>query len=257
MPTQHLAGGRVEAEIHGAGPTLVLFHSLLADRTSWDGIVPALATQFQVVVPALPGFGTSEPTDGSLESVADRMAEALRDLPKPISLIGNGYGGFAALLMVIRHPMLVSDLILADAGACFSEPGRNAFRAMAMAAAAKGLEAIADTAMRRLFAPDFHAANPTLVAQRRDIFLQSNPEVIINACHALATMDLRPNLLSVAIPVLALVGSQDEATPPDMSRELADLLPDGKLTILENLAHVPQLQAPDQFLKAAMPFLKA
>jgi len=157
--------------------------------------------------------------------------------------------------VVIRHPDLVGRLVLADAGAAFSEPGREAFRGMARGAAAKGLEAIADTAMRRLFAPDFHAANPDLVAERRRIFLESDTAVIIAACEALAALDLRPALAEVRIPVLAVVGEQDEATPLAMSREVVAGLPNATLTILEGLAHVPQLQAPDRFLDAVLPFL--
>jgi 3-oxoadipate enol-lactonase len=252
MTSQLLAHGTVDADFHGAGPTLVLFHSLLADRTSFDGIVPALAASHRVVVPALPGFGRSARVDGTLEAVADRMAEALRDLAAdgPISLLGNGYGGFVALMLAIRHPGLVARLVIADAGACFSEPGRAAFRGMAMGAAAKGLEGIADIAMRRLFAADFHAANAELVAARRALFLQADVAVVIAACEALATMDLRGAIGAVEVPVLVVVGALDEATPMAMSEELAALLPDAELVVLDGLAHVPQLQDPGRFLKA-------
>ena len=50
----------------------------------------------------------------------------------------------------------------ADCGATFSEPGRAAFRKMSVAAKAKGLDAIADVTMRRLFTPEFQAQNPDL-----------------------------------------------------------------------------------------------
>lgn len=250
-----LAKGDVEAEAHGQGPTLVLFHSLLADRSSFDAAVPGLAAHFHVVVPALPGFGSSRPVDGGLAEVADRMAEAITELGGQVALLGNGYGGFVALQMVIRHPNLVSRLVIADAGAAFSEPGRAAFRGMAMGAAAKGLEGIADIAMRRLFSANFHADNPELVSQRRTIFLQSNPAVVIAACEALATMDLRPAIPEIVIPTLVIVGELDEATPSPMSRELAGLLPHVQLQVLDGLAHVPQLQDPARFLAAVLPFL--
>ena len=42
-------------------------------------------------------------------------------------VIGNGYGSFVALLMALRHPGLVSRLVLAGTGAAFSDPGRAAF----------------------------------------------------------------------------------------------------------------------------------
>ncbi len=251
------ADGTIEAEILGQGPPLVLFHSLLADRSSFAGVVPALAKHFRVVLPALPGFGRSAVVEGGLAATAARMAQLIEAVAdgQPVRLLGNGYGGFVALRMVIDHPGRVSRLVLADAGAAFSEPGRAAFRGMAMGAAAKGLDGIADIAMRRLFAPDFHAANPDLVAERRAIFLRSEPQVIIAACEALAAMDLRPELDAVKLPVLAVVGAQDEATPPAMSEELAALLSDARLVVLDGLAHVPQLQAPERFVEVVLPFL--
>jgi len=254
---QMLAAESVACHISGDGPPLVLLHSLLADRSSFDLVAGTLSKRFRVMLPALPGFGRSPAVDGGLEAVADRIAAAITDFAdgQTVRLLGNGYGGFVALLVVIRHPDLVGRLVLADAGAAFSEPGREAFRGMARGAAAKGLEAIADTAMRRLFAPDFHAANPELVAERRRIFLESDTAVIIAACEALAALDLRPALAEVRIPVLAVVGEQDEATPLAMSREVVAGLPNATLTILEGLAHVPQLQAPDRFLDAVLPFL--
>ena len=74
-------------------------------------------------------------------------------------MLGNGYGGFVALQMAIRHPNIATKLILADCGAAFSEAGREAFRNMAAASRAKGLSAITDVAMRRLFAPEFQASS--------------------------------------------------------------------------------------------------
>ncbi|WP_216856319.1 alpha/beta fold hydrolase [Acidisphaera sp. S103] len=248
---------KIEALVSGDGPPLVLLHSLLADRSSFSRVVGPLSRAFRVMLPALPGFGASPSVDGGLPAVADRIAAAIQAFAagQPVRLLGNGYGGFIALQAVIRHPGLADRLVLADAGAAFSGPGRQAFRGMAEAAAAKGLEAIADIAMRRLFAPSFHAANPGLVSDRRRIFLASDPAVIIAACEALATLDLRPALTDVRIPVLAVVGELDEATPPAMSREAVAGLLNATLAILDGLAHVPQLQAPQRFLDAVMPFL--
>src|SRR4029078_5944933 len=85
----------------------------------------------------------------------------------------------------------------------------------------KGLAAITDVAMRRLFAPEFQAQHPDLMADRREAFLRTDGDVFRAACDALATLDLRPELQKVKVPVLVLVGEHDEATPPPMSRELA------------------------------------
>jgi len=253
------ANGAVNASQTGKGPLLFLFHSLLSDRASFDAIVPRLSQSFRVVVPELPGFGKSRPVDAGLAGVADRMAEAVRDAAAgdDVFVLGNGYGGFVALQMAIRHPGIAAKLVLADCGAAFSEQGREAFRNMAAASQAKGLSAITDVAMRRLFAPEFQEQHPDLMRDRREAFLSTDPEVFRAACMALAELDLRPQLGQVKLPVLVLVGEHDEATPPPMSHELAAGLPNAQLRIIPGCAHVPQLQSPEVFLDAIGDFLPA
>jgi 3-oxoadipate enol-lactonase len=251
------AQGNVNAAVSGEGPALFMFHSLLSDRASFETIAPELARSHRVIVPELPGFGGSKAVSGGLAAVADRMAEAVTEAAagqQPI-VLGNGYGGFVALQMAIRHPTIAGRLILADCGAAFSEQGREAFRTMAAVSKAKGLAAITDVAMRRLFAPEFQAAHPDLMRDRREAFLKTDPDVLQAACAQLAELDLRPELSDVKMPVLVLVGEHDEATPPPMSYELAALLPNARLKIMAGCAHVPQLQAPQAFLDAIADFL--
>ena len=253
------ANGTVNAAQIGEGTPLFLFHSLLSDRASFDAIAPKLSRSFRLIVPELPGFGRSQAVGGGLAEIADRMAEAVKDAATgdEAIVLGNGYGGFVALQMAIHHPGIATKLILADCGAAFSEPGREAFRNMAAASKAKGLAAITDVAMRRLFAPEFQADHPDLMAGRRAAFLRTDPEVFRAACDALAGLDLRPELGKVRVPVLVLVGEHDEATPPPMSRELAAGLPQARLEIIPGCAHVPQLQSPDVFLDAIGDFLSS
>jgi 3-oxoadipate enol-lactonase len=147
------ANGTVNAAEVGEGPPLFLFHSLLSDRASFDAVVPLMSRSFRVIVPELPGFGRSRAVSGGLVEVADRMAEAVKDAAggDEAIVLGNGYGGFVALQMAIRHPGIATKLILADCGAAFSEPGREAFRTMAAVSGEKGLTAITDVALRRRF----------------------------------------------------------------------------------------------------------
>ena len=254
-----VGGKRLSARVAGGGTPIVLFHSLLADQSSFDLIAQPLAKSHQVVVLSLPGFGDSDFVGSSLEAIADHIAAGIQALDfrqQPI-LLGNGYGGFIALLSAIRHPGIASRLVLADCGAAFSEPGRAAFRGMSAAAKEKGLGAIADVAMRRLFAPEFQQQNPALIEERKKRFLAVDPQTFHGACDALATLDLRQHLSSIAVPALILVGEQDEATPPPMAQELCAGLPNAKLIVLAGCAHVPQLQAPGVFMDAIRGFINA
>ncbi len=251
------ADGLVQAEVTGSGGSVWVLHSLLADAGSCRPLARALAGRHRVVLPDLPGFGGSRAA-GGLAQVADRVGAALADDAaehRPAALIGNGYGSFVALMVALRRPELVSRLVLAGTGAAFSEPGRAAFRAMAAAAAVKGVAQVADAAMRRLFSPAFQDANPDLVATRRERFLATDLDVFTRACDDLATLDLRGEVGALAMPLLVLVGELDEATPPAMGRELAELVPGAQFRELPGLAHVPQLQDTAGFVGAVEPFL--
>lgn len=247
--------GALHAEVTGAGPAIWLLHSLLADAGSCRPLARRLAATHRVVLPDLPGFAGSAPAGPGLEAVADRIAAALREDGERAILLGNGYGSFVALTLALRRPHLVRRLVLAGTGARFSEPGRAAFRGMAAAAEARGLEAIADVAMRRLFAPGFQAAHPELMAERRARFLATDPGGFAGACATLAELDLREQVRGLHVPTLVLVGAEDEATPPAMARELAALLPEAKLVELPGCAHVPQLQDTERFVAAIEGFV--
>src|ERR1700748_2868671 len=109
------AGGNVGAAEIGFGPPLFLFHSLLSDRASFDAVAPKLSEAFRVIVPELPGFGRSHAVSGGLAAIADRMAEAVKEAAggEDAIVLGNGYGGFVALQMAIRHPGIAAKLVLA------------------------------------------------------------------------------------------------------------------------------------------------
>ncbi|EGF33169.1 putative hydrolase [Oxalobacteraceae bacterium IMCC9480] len=70
---------KVGARIGGAGAPIILFHSLLADSSSFDPLARLLAATHRVVVLDLPGFGNSDWVNGGLEAVADRLAAAIRE----------------------------------------------------------------------------------------------------------------------------------------------------------------------------------
>ncbi len=242
---QRFAAG-VQVEVSGQGRPIWLFHSLLADAGSCVPLADALRRDFQVFLPQLPGFGASERIGPALDDVADRMAAAMQGLSGPADVFGNGYGGFVALTLASRRPDLVQRLVLAGAAACFPEAGAAQFRGMAAGARANGLAAVADTAMLRLFPKAVQDGMPEVMAERRARFIATDLDVFAGACEALASMDLRPVAPSLAVPALLMAGDGDQATPAHLAEELAGLMPMARFLLLDNCAHVPQLQDPDR-----------
>lgn len=246
----------LDVEIVGEGPDLVLLHSLLADRGSFAPLVERWRHSRRLIVVDLPGFGGSPPAE-PLAGYADAVVETIAalGLSGPVDLLGNGLGGFVALLAAARPVANVARLVLVGSAVAFPEEGRAVFRAMAKNANENGMLALADAAVSRLFPADFIAANPALAAARKTAFLKLDRAVFVNACNALATLDLTGMLPAVRQPVLVVTGQHDGATPPALGRKLAEKLADARFVELAGLAHAPQMQDPDAFAAATAPFL--
>jgi len=257
MTSVRLRDGALDIIEAGAGKPIVLLHSLLADRAIFDKIVPILARQRRVIVPDLPGFGGSSSAGATIEGIADRIAglfDAL-ELGTTADVLGNGFGGFVASALAIRHGATFDRLILADTGVGFTPEGKQSFFAMAERVRQSGMEAIVDVALKRLFPEDFIAANPAIMAERRAALVKTNPEFFAEACHALAALDLTAHIDTIRNPTLVVVGELDAATPPEMARALAKALPGAALIEMPGCGHAPMAQAPEAFIKVISKFL--
>jgi 3-oxoadipate enol-lactonase len=250
-------GAEVDVEQTGQGPDLLLLHSLLTDRGSFAPIVPALSRSRRVTLPALPGFGRSTPAGPAIEDSADRLAGLLEAVApaKKTDVIGNGYGGVIALALAARHGDRIGRLVLCDTAASFPEAGKVPFRAMAEAVTRSGMSAIVDAAVKRIYPPEYLAAHPEAVLERRAVLLRADPAHFAAACRALAVVDLRPALGRIANPTLVVVGTLDSATPPELSRELASGISSATLREIPDCGHCPPLQRPQEFLAAIESFL--
>lgn len=257
MRTITIDGGMLEIDEHGTGPALVMLHSLLTDSSAFDAVVTDLSRQRRVILVNLPGFGKSSPAGSTITSIADRVAALFPalELKPDTTLLGNGFGGFVAGMMAIRHGKLFDRLILANTGAGFPEDGKAAFHAMAKAVRERGMAAVVDVAMKRLFPPSYIDMNPRIVEQRREVLLRNDPQRFAQACLALASLDMSEEIRGVKNATLVLVGSLDAATPPAMSLELVELIATAQYAEISGCGHAPMIQAPAAFLSILKRFL--
>ena len=241
----------------GHGRNLVLLHSLLSDRTAFDKVAPRLAAERTLWLVNLPGFGASAPAGPTLEDVADRIAEQLQSqgLTGPTDLLGNGFGGFVAVALAVRHGPMFDKLVLVDTGAAIPPEGKPAFHGMAARVESGGMEAVLATALQRMFPDDFLAAHPEIAEERKASLRAASPAHFAAACRALAAFDRRAEMAAIRNPTLVVVGLRDTATPPALSRELAAGIAGAKLVELPHCGHSPHIQDPDGFWQAIKPFL--
>jgi pimeloyl-ACP methyl ester carboxylesterase len=83
-----------------------------------------------------------------------------------------------------------------------------------------------------------------------DSFANTTPVARAGYLTAMAAMDLRHALEVITVPATVLVGTRDVLTPPRLSRQLADALPDAELVILPGAGHMLPLEEPDRIIDA-------
>jgi len=148
----------------------------LSDGPSFDAIVPLLSQSFRVIVPELPGFRQSRASAETLPTspIEWRRRDRCRGEDEAI-VLGNGYGGFVALQMAIRHPNIAPNSF-SPIAVPRSRKRREAFRNMAAASSAKGWQRSPTSRWRRLFAPNFRLIIPSLMARSSRSIPEDRPE---------------------------------------------------------------------------------
>jgi 3-oxoadipate enol-lactonase len=258
MPILETNGQRVEYSQEGNGPQLLLLHSLLTDLTVFEGVLPALRAARRVTLLNLPGFGASSPA--KLESVADhadhlaRVMDALA-LPRDTDVFGNGFGAFVALELAVRHGARFRRLVVADTLAAFPELARAPFRGMAERVRGGGMAAVLDTAIGRMFPPEFTEAHGAAVAARKKALAAVDPQCFALACLALAGLDLGGRLGAIRNPTLVLCGALDQTTPPALARELAKRIAGARYEEIPGSGHCPMLEQPEVLVRLMEEFL--
>jgi pimeloyl-ACP methyl ester carboxylesterase len=121
----------------GAGPLLVLLHTLGTDHRMWDPVVGRLAAEREVLALDLPGFGGSPAVDGgSPAALAGAIAAWLEEqgVERP-HVAGNSLGGWVALELALAG-RAASVTAIAPAGLWSRPlgPRRSSARAAARAA---------------------------------------------------------------------------------------------------------------------------
>ncbi len=259
QPEQLTAGhGALSAVRVGQGPDIVLLHSLLADRHAFDPVLEALSAKHRVTLINLPGFHGSQPCmlplmDAYIAAIEDGFEEF--KIANDAVLIGNGFGGTVALAFALAHPERISKLVVSDAAACFPDEGRKQFEVMAAKVAAGGLGSVAEIAAKRVFSPAYLAAHPELIEERKKVLMGIDPKAFQAACKILQEADLEPLLHRMKVPTLVVCGEFDQATPPALTKAIADKIAGARYVELPGCGHCPPLEQPEAFLAAIKSFV--
>lgn len=229
-------------------PVVVLSTSIGTTHAMWDGQVPALAEHFRVLCYDHRGHGRSAAPPGPY-SMADLAGDVVGLLDRlgiaRASFCGISMGGMVGQWLAVHAPDRLDRLVLCATKAWEADPGKWHQRAATVRAS--GLEAIADTVLGVWLTDEFRARNPEATARYRAMMLDNDPEGYAACCEAISRFDLRDRLGEIGVPTLVIAGAHDTAMPLDELSALADAIPGAELTLLEDAAHLPNLERPEAF----------
>jgi pimeloyl-ACP methyl ester carboxylesterase len=102
-----------------AGPLVLLVHGITGRGAAWEPVTRRLAQDHRVLVPDLPGHGTSAKPPGDYSLGA--YAAGLRDLmialgEERATLVGHSLGGGVAMQFAYQFPQRVERLVLVSSG---------------------------------------------------------------------------------------------------------------------------------------------
>lgn len=234
-------------------PLLVVGPSLGTRSTAlWSSVANALADSFHVVGWELPGHGgapvdepftIAELATGVLDHLGELTA-ARSDGAARFAYAGVSLGGAVGLALLLDAPDRVRHATLLCTGARIGDA--SAWRDRAATVRASGCASMITGSARRWFAPGFPEREPNVAAPLLQALADVDAEGYAQACEALAGFDVRDRLGAIGTPVLAVAGAHDAVTPPAVLEQIATGVRDGRLAVLDDVAHLAPAEAPGQ-----------
>ena len=154
---------------------------------------------------------------------------------RDLTLAGNSFGGWMALLFTLRNPDRVARLFLESSG------GLN--RPLAVPLTATNREE-ATVILRAVHGPKFVPPEWVMTA-----LLERATDSPLLRLTEMQEHDVEPRLGEIRVPTTVIAGADDGVVTRDYSEALRDKIPGATLQVIENAGHIPHLQQPARFLE--------
>ncbi len=256
---------RLRVVEYGSGPPLLLLHGFLMTHAAWSAVVPALATQFRVVTPDLPGFGDSEkPSPTRFAYGVETFADCVADLIAALSLgrphvIGHGMGGAVAIALAAAHPEFVDRLVLVDPHV-YSLGKRSRVFEMPVLGGFFFKQLYGRTLFRAyfrdfVFSPGFSLPLETIDRMYESFNSPASRESAYATMQAIEdTRSTEARLYRVRAQTLVIWGRSDKLHPSPLAPRFAREIGAARLEVIES-GHAPQLERPHELVHRVTTFL--
>lgn len=245
------------------GHFLVLLHGWGCDWEIFSPILTELSKNYQVIVPDLPGFGSSEKPGLNPKKLAWNSLDYLIWLKdflrqtvdaQPVVVAGHSFGGKLAALLaatqgqsdLANNSLQLKGLILIDsAGLPAPLTAQEQLSYTLSGLVPNFVKQVIPSILKRKvlasvdIAVDYQAATPELRAILQQIVRE----------------DIRENLRDITLPTLICWGALDKTTPLSQGKAFASAIFDNELVIFDQSQHYPFIDQPGKFIAAMTSFL--
>lgn len=251
-------GVRLAYRVDGpdAAPTIVMVNSLGTDLRMWDPQIALLSRNLRVVRYDCRGHGGSDVPAGpyTIEQLGLDLLALLDTLQiERAHICGLSLGGMIALWFSAQYPNRVTSAVFANTAARIGT--EETWNARMDAVRTGGMGAVRDAVLARFLSEGFRHGHPEVARQIAEMLEATNPIGYMGACAALREADLREMIPTIHVPSLILAGALDEATPPSQARELHAAITGSELVVLPEVAHLSNVEQPEEFSKYVLTFL--
>ncbi|TMJ98411.1 MAG: alpha/beta fold hydrolase [Actinobacteria bacterium] len=229
-------------------PTVLFLHAFPLDSRMWKSQRRAVEEAgWAVAAPDLPG---DEP-EVSFAAWAERVLGFVEGDLVPV---GNSMGGYLAFELWRQAPDRIRALVLVDTRAGPEpEDAKQTRNDLIQVVGEDGAGALWQEDRPAVFA---HDAGRGVIDAARHLVHEQPVTGLVAALEAIRDrVDSRPTLSTIDVPVLVVVGEEDDVTPPSEAEALAAVLPDARLLRIPGAGHLPSLEQPDEFNRELLAFL--
>jgi pimeloyl-ACP methyl ester carboxylesterase len=249
---------RVRTLRAGAGDTtLILIHGFGEHLLTWRNLVDPLARSYRVVAFDLPGFGGSEKPAAAytLPAMTARVTDFLeRWTAPPRILVGHSMGGAIAAEVALRHPEMVTALVLiAPAGLDVGLAPITTHLGPEMASAIGTWEGVR-AVLTPMHDPEW-LAEPPGWEQYDPTFDSAFRQSTARVAEEFDFRGIGARFRDLRQPTLLIWGPDDPVVPATVGGRLDAIIPCSRLARLPRGMHRPQLETPDTVLTLIRHFL--
>ncbi len=255
-----IPGGRLAAQDEGDGPPVVLVHSAVVNRRSWNGVVPGLvAAGYRAIRYDMRGFGESTSQDVEFVASDDLLAVLDHFGVGKAAVVGNSMGAVFALDGLVAAPDRFVAYVWVGGGIGgfdkeVTNPNEDAlFKAESDAEEAGDWDLAAELDTRIWFdgwengesAPTART-DPTVRASMKAMDRELLEPGRVYGERVRPTKTAYESLESIVQPTLVVIGELDTEGTRGSAEIVAERVPGARIERLPNVAHIVPMEAPDR-----------